>query len=607
MRNVILAGIIGVVLVGCATTRTPRGENTCGLTINSEPDTAFILYSKEKEGPWELYGKKQGLHVTPSVSRMRKDEHFWVKVQKAGFAEPEPRFVRATPGGNLNVHFDLTEAAEYEAVLGDDDTLVIEGSDGANDDHTVSLPPIGSVQIVDNGSGAQVTEISGDLGRLELRTLGGDDDVTVDVDSLTPSDVIGVPITFDGGTGSDLLTVTGNPVTAVDEVIYTPGPAITEGRLRYENAQDAGLMVIDFLNLEPVVDLVVANTLTVNGTNADNAINYIESPTNAAWDLVSVDGFETIEFANKDHLVIDGLAGDDVVNLPWLSIGATGFISVIGHAAPRKLADLRDQQVALLSDVINDDLDLHDVVVRVTCPQWRLPHAKAAGQLISRREEGDVIPAIRVTPDECRDNTPVCLLIAPDGKQEFFDDGQHSAVLNTVTKHGCPALTIDLMGSGDSADMPARSPRNEQDPSFFAFNPSLFSMRVQDILTTLTLLREEGTRPIVVIAMGEAARPTLCALALTTPVQAAALHLSGVGDDSAAWLAPEAFQPMIHKCGGLKGTMLALAPQQPLFLFNPAPDLRDYAENCYRVAGNPQALRTSKDNFLSLVLQTVGA
>lgn len=34
-------------------------------------------------------------------------------------------------------------------------------------------------------------------------------------------------------------------------------------------------------------------------------------------------------------------SGDDVVNLPWLSIGATGFISVIGHAAPRKLADLR--------------------------------------------------------------------------------------------------------------------------------------------------------------------------------------------------------------------------------------------------------------------------
>ncbi|MEJ5919656.1 MULTISPECIES: 4-hydroxy-tetrahydrodipicolinate synthase [unclassified Corynebacterium] len=36
-------------------------------------------------------------------------------------------------------------------------------------------------------------------------------------------------------------------------------------------------------------------------------------------------------------------SGDDVLNLPWLSIGATGFISVIGHAAPRQLADVRAQ------------------------------------------------------------------------------------------------------------------------------------------------------------------------------------------------------------------------------------------------------------------------
>ncbi|WP_027020020.1 4-hydroxy-tetrahydrodipicolinate synthase [Corynebacterium sputi] len=34
-------------------------------------------------------------------------------------------------------------------------------------------------------------------------------------------------------------------------------------------------------------------------------------------------------------------SGDDVLNLPWLSIGATGFISVIGHAAPARLAELR--------------------------------------------------------------------------------------------------------------------------------------------------------------------------------------------------------------------------------------------------------------------------
>lgn len=36
-------------------------------------------------------------------------------------------------------------------------------------------------------------------------------------------------------------------------------------------------------------------------------------------------------------------SGDDPLNLPWLSVGATGFISVIGHAAPAQLAKVRRQ------------------------------------------------------------------------------------------------------------------------------------------------------------------------------------------------------------------------------------------------------------------------
>lgn len=33
-------------------------------------------------------------------------------------------------------------------------------------------------------------------------------------------------------------------------------------------------------------------------------------------------------------------SGDDPLNLPWLSLGASGFISVVGHAAPRALREL---------------------------------------------------------------------------------------------------------------------------------------------------------------------------------------------------------------------------------------------------------------------------
>ncbi|AYF74761.1 4-hydroxy-tetrahydrodipicolinate synthase [Nocardia yunnanensis] len=39
-------------------------------------------------------------------------------------------------------------------------------------------------------------------------------------------------------------------------------------------------------------------------------------------------------------------SGDDVLNLPWLSVGATGFISVIGHLVPDRLRALLDAYTA---------------------------------------------------------------------------------------------------------------------------------------------------------------------------------------------------------------------------------------------------------------------
>lgn len=47
--------------------------------------------------------------------------------------------------------------------------------------------------------------------------------------------------------------------------------------------------------------------------------------------------------AATDLIAQTGLAwysGDDPLNLPWLSLGASGFISVIGHVAPQALCEL---------------------------------------------------------------------------------------------------------------------------------------------------------------------------------------------------------------------------------------------------------------------------
>ncbi|MGW0249399.1 4-hydroxy-tetrahydrodipicolinate synthase [Nocardia goodfellowii] len=53
--------------------------------------------------------------------------------------------------------------------------------------------------------------------------------------------------------------------------------------------------------------------------------------------------------AGADLIASTGLkfySGDDCLNLPWLSVGATGFISVIGHLVPERLRELHQAYTA---------------------------------------------------------------------------------------------------------------------------------------------------------------------------------------------------------------------------------------------------------------------
>ncbi len=93
---------------------------------------------------------------------------------------------------------------------------------------------------------------------------------------------------------------------------YTVGPQVGAGTSVITFA--GGTQTIQFTGLEPVVDLVNSPSLTVNATDGDNAINYTQGSITTNG-LLTVDGFESIEFANKTSLVIDALAGSDTINL----------------------------------------------------------------------------------------------------------------------------------------------------------------------------------------------------------------------------------------------------------------------------------------------------
>ncbi|HUY90682.1 MAG TPA: DUF4214 domain-containing protein [Pirellulales bacterium] len=207
------------------------------------------------------------------------------------------------------VNFTAATALNVD-LLGGNNALTVNGS-AADDSITAT-----------NGQATIAGDIPvnynvGDLKTLGIDGMGGNDTLTVD---STAGPVL-TPIYYDGGAGSNSLTLTGGSASSD---IYTPGPAAGQG-------MDALVIggspeTVHFVNLAPVIDNV-AGPLVVNGTNGDDAINYSADPANPGNGLVSVNNLETISFVNKSSLTINAGAGNDTINLnnPSTPTGLTGI------------------------------------------------------------------------------------------------------------------------------------------------------------------------------------------------------------------------------------------------------------------------------------------
>jgi len=165
----------------------------------------------------------------------------------------------------------------------------------------------GNLEILDNSN----VVASAALGTVSQVSIVGaantNNTLTIDYSNGTFTQ----PVTFDGGTGagSHSLTLQGGSATSDT---YSPGPNPGQGTVSLTFNEDP--QTVSFDHLQPVLDLVPATTATVNGTNADNAINYSEGSVTTNG-LVTVDNQESYEFSNKTNLVINGLAGSDTINL----------------------------------------------------------------------------------------------------------------------------------------------------------------------------------------------------------------------------------------------------------------------------------------------------
>ncbi|MDD4266796.1 MAG: Ig-like domain-containing protein [Thermoguttaceae bacterium] len=190
--------------------------------------------------------------------------------------------------------------------------LIVHGEAGEADLFEVSLDAAGTMVDVDwTSAGSGTVSISLPLATTPSVTFygyGGDDTLVVDNSRglVTLSD----GIYFHGAAGFDVIRLVGD--TAIDTSIYGVGPTVDAGRITHQTGES--LQVVTFTGLEPVIDAVQAALLTVNATNADNAIAISDSLT-PGFGRVTLDGFELVEFAAKAALQVNSLGGNDTIDV----------------------------------------------------------------------------------------------------------------------------------------------------------------------------------------------------------------------------------------------------------------------------------------------------
>ncbi|MFC1805607.1 filamentous hemagglutinin N-terminal domain-containing protein [Planctomycetota bacterium] len=145
-------------------------------------------------------------------------------------------------------------------------------------------------------------------GQLTINAGGGDDSLTVDTSAGNPIPAGGLLYNGQDNTTptGDSLVLTGSAASV--GYLFT-GP--TSGAITLDGA------TLTYTGLEPIVDVVVTGTFTINATAGPDAIAITDGPGSGGFttSLVTIGAFETIEFANKTTVIINGDAGPDSFTL----------------------------------------------------------------------------------------------------------------------------------------------------------------------------------------------------------------------------------------------------------------------------------------------------
>lgn len=272
-------------------------------------------------------------------------------------------FLFNTEGGDRATHF----AADWDDSLGSfdlafslnpvlvpetdvtltDGALVITDANGGTSDDTLTLSQFNDGtddflriydpnQTIQAGSGmTQIDENTVDVlfssitGGVTINGEGGNDTFTI----INPEGGLLAPqggIFINGGSQPGLIPAFGGPAQGIavvgDSLIMQGGGgAAFSQTYTASSANDGTISITDgegitqsvtYTGLEPIVDSVVAGTLIFNATAGADTINLVDGP--AGFSQINDGGtaaFESIDFANKTAVTINGLDGGDLITI----------------------------------------------------------------------------------------------------------------------------------------------------------------------------------------------------------------------------------------------------------------------------------------------------
>jgi 4-hydroxy-tetrahydrodipicolinate synthase len=92
-------------------------------------------------------------------------------------------------------------------------------------------------------------------------------------------------------------------------------------------------------------------------------------------------------------------SGDDILNLPWLSVGAAGFVSVVGHVVGDRLHDMIDAYLAgRVAEARRIHLDVLPVIIGIMTRTQGAIMAKATLGLLGLPGGVTRLPLVDATP-----------------------------------------------------------------------------------------------------------------------------------------------------------------------------------------------------------------